>query len=179
MNITNDRSTIHKYQNQIVKLCKDNFNLVNKLYDQILAKYNTKVKTPLPNYKEQVLLYAVQNIGCIYIAIDHGRVIGLSLSYPTKNNAAYIAELHVIPQYRSKGIGKLLLINNIKCLSKKYPSYPIEISVAINNRQALQMYIKTGFSKYKNIYYCYKSNKWGYDKSGPDCVLLAFKLSYR
>ncbi len=75
-------------------------------------------------------------------AILHGHMVGfIATEYKTKDNAAWIATIGVLPAYQQRGIGMALL----EASEKHYPDTVIRLCVRLSNRPAQRMYLKAGY----------------------------------
>ena len=85
----------------------------------------------------------------IICARDNEKVIGLLLALPKGVGTLHIYTLGVIPSYRHKGVGTALIGYCLKDHVKKDISF-ITLDVHSDNKPALNLYYKLGFSLIKN-----------------------------
>jgi ribosomal-protein-alanine N-acetyltransferase len=81
-------------------------------------------------------------------AWNDNSLIGLVACYLNnpETNEGYITNVSVVEKYHGHGIAKKLLMNNLtKAKQKKFTNLKLEVQK--NNRKAIQLYSKLGFSK--------------------------------
>ncbi len=85
----------------------------------------------------------------LYIYSNNGQQIGMfkliSLQYRS-DHIVYLGGLAIDPVFAGRGEGKKMM-NEIIALAGKLGFLRIELSVAINNEQAISLYQKAGFEK--------------------------------
>ena len=141
-----------KYKNQIIKLFEDFQNYLIKL-DPL------KRLRRLPGYGENVIKDTLKEIsekdGIFYLAVEEDRVLGfivgvlekmteedLRSAYPVLKGR--VTELYVIPESRSKGLGKALMDKMEQYFKDKDCNY-IWIEVFVPNELAHSFYLKNGY----------------------------------
>ncbi len=97
-----------------------------------------------------------QKDGRIYIAENDGKAIGfISLRIEQKGNeillpsieSVFITDFIIHPEFRGKGVGKLLLAKADEYAKERNISY-IKLSVFAANTNAVELYRKLGFKDY-------------------------------
>lgn len=84
---------------------------------------------------------------------DSGQLIGIVCIYLDKNSG-FISNVSVEPRYYRLGIGNTLIKKTILlCKSKSIKN--IKLEVEINNKSAIQLYVKNGFKIKKTLQYNY------------------------
>jgi len=77
------------------------------------------------------------------LAEDEGNVIGY-IVYSVSRNIGSIVSLAVLPEYRGRGIGQMLLDNALDTLGGKVDL--VELQVGVSNFAAISLYLKSGFA---------------------------------
>jgi ribosomal-protein-alanine N-acetyltransferase len=73
---------------------------------------------------------------------DNGKIVGYII-YSVAKDKGIIASIGVLPDYRKKGIGQILMDNAINNLRNKVDY--VELQVSVSNVVAISLYKKNGF----------------------------------
>ncbi len=115
--------------------------------------YHDDKEYMLSNWAKLIDYFQEKNLEKIVFTYKiNGKIIGSCLGW-IKNGYKYLFSICVLPEYRNKGIAKILLDNFIM----ENPDLPIYLTVFKSNRKAIGLYEKYGF-KIKTItnIYCTK-----------------------
>ena len=164
MRLTTDRSIIFKNRNSIINMYQANLARAISLYQDTINRspYVGKVVLTPPNYKSLVDSYIGGDPYVYIVALlhDNNAPIGSTLSYISKNNMKYIAEIYIVRPLRRQGLGKALLHRTISLLKQDNNPYPITLSVPINNGPAIRLYSRYNFIKRSDIGYNPRIQHW-------------------
>jgi ribosomal protein S18 acetylase RimI-like enzyme len=125
-------------------------------------KYNNEIIGLVREYyparfgEIEFLVASTLEMGYGYVCEDKNKIIGFCIYTLPENNLAHLREILVHNEYRSRGIGGLLMVHSIEH-SKK-----INVNkIIVNSRDyAINFYKKFGFvDSNKESYYVYKSIK--------------------
>lgn len=84
------------------------------------------------------------------VLLDNNKIIGFANFYNFKpNNSAFIGNVIIDKNYRSKGLGKLLISYMLNMAYDKYNLPEVKISVFSENTRALLLYSGFGFTPYE------------------------------
>lgn len=134
------------------------YNLNTELFF-VLNILNDKIYNPI-GFPMDFIKAMINSTDSDYIVIeDDGKIIGYILiekrESPYKTYAsfkedefAYVYEVVILPEYRSKGYGKYL-IDEANKWAKERGLKSIELNVLSNNYNAIAFYEKTGFVDYQ------------------------------
>jgi len=136
---------------EIQKLNRELFTVLNKLHPNI---YN------IWSFNSDFIISIIKNIDSDYILIEENNMIigylfiekrvspSKEFKFFKKEEFAYIYEIVVLPEYRSKGFGKTL-INEANIWAKKRNLSCIELNVLANNYSAVDFYEDIEFENYQ------------------------------
>ena len=89
------------------------------------------------------------------VALDGPRLIGYSFVHIQKEKNPLIVigcltQIYLLPEYRGKGIADMLWNDALVWFKKKKVDY-LQLSVAINNKRAIEVYKKWGFKPFLSL----------------------------
>lgn len=104
------------------------------------------------------------------VVCEDGIIAGFANLYDLKpSQYAFIGNLFIIPEYRRKGLGKVLMQYMIKAVFEKYRLPEVRLSVFSGNQPAVVLYKDFGFTLYDQEQYT--------DPEGHVVQLLHMKLT--
>ncbi len=115
---------------------------INKLSAELFLKLYTSVGWE-PPCKEQVEK-ALQNTIATFVAYDGDSAVGMVRIIGDGGMSFYIKDFAVIPEYQSKGIGRLLIENIEKYIKESVPEWEVSLEL-ISTIEAQAFYEKMGF----------------------------------
>ena len=142
--VTEDK--LFEYANIVLKLCKEHFELRNKIgyedYEHEMENYN--IYNIIGKFKNRGVNY--------YFITNNNQVIGTIASYEQNseiNNEPiiYVDSFYILPEYRKMGFGK----KTIEEIKKKIYPKKIELHCLYGN-DAEAFYDKIGGKKVKIVY---------------------------
>jgi ribosomal-protein-alanine N-acetyltransferase len=105
----------------------------------------------LPDNYDWHIWWHVQQVGSLYVALDHQRVIGYIVatwdSWPMEG--PYVFSIAVLPKYRRRGIGKQLLEHIWD--HPKRQGRPLSLHCRISNEAAQALYRSYGFIEIERL----------------------------
>ncbi|MGD8568826.1 MAG: GNAT family N-acetyltransferase [Gammaproteobacteria bacterium] len=117
----------------------------------------------IPNQQELFLLYpdgefplTLQQLKALYekrfeftVILENGDIAGFANLYGHKpEEYAFIGTLFIVPEYRRRGLGRVLMQYMIKAAFEKYRLPEVRLSVFMLNQSALSLYQRLGFKVY-------------------------------
>jgi GNAT superfamily N-acetyltransferase len=144
---------------EIKKAKEENLKDIQKLNHQLCIKENEEFdKTinkdyPIQKKGEEYFRERITN-GCVLIAVIKNKIIGYlagaiveAEDYRNISKLAETENMFVLPEFRSKGVGKKLLDEFISwCKSKK--ANRIKTVASIQNKESINFYKREGFKDY-------------------------------
>jgi len=138
--------------------------------DGNIEKYNVLTdiykigKSSLPIYYKLLDLAGFLNdpMYIIYKCVLKNVIIGYVIIEICSNSRIHIMSIAISNEYRRRGFGSNILM----FLRNKFENYTISLYVQVENKQAVQFYVKNGFKikkkienyynelEYKDAYYC-------------------------
>jgi len=123
------------------------------LLDLNALRYLEKVCFPQDAWALFDLIAVLSFGGVIRLkAVENGQMIGFVAGDPRPSEGfSWIATLGVLPEYRSRGIGRALL----ETCERQLPTQRIHLSVRATNEEAIRMYKFAGYytiDSWKNYY---------------------------
>jgi ribosomal protein S18 acetylase RimI-like enzyme len=96
-------------------------------------------------------MLAKEGLGILLIAIENSQVIGfavISFSWTLEHGgkSAWLDELYVLPEYRGRGVGSMLVGKVIEA-AKKEGCKAIDLEVEEDHRRAERLYERKGFER--------------------------------
>jgi ribosomal protein S18 acetylase RimI-like enzyme len=111
--------------------------------------YNDILKSPDEKWKEQLQKSHNNDGSVMFFAKDKDRLVGmLGALWDYKEKTKHLAKIvgvYVSPNYRGRGIGKLLMETILKYLNDMPQIEKIKLGVVTKQTTALKMYEKHGF----------------------------------
>ncbi len=116
---------------------------------------------------------------CFIVAEINGEVIGYVMNRIERGLSSFnpspfhlvkkghVVSIAVMPEYRRRGIGKMLLERGIEAM-KEYGAEEVILEVRVSNEPAMRLYTKMGFTIVKTIK--------GYYHDGEDAYLMSKRL---
>jgi ribosomal protein S18 acetylase RimI-like enzyme len=93
-------------------------------------------------FKENLITLNIKN-EISFLLKDNGKPVGLFLA-SMRGNRGYISSIAVIKNFRKMGYGQILLEKGIS-LMEEYNCKKIKLEVIDDNKNAINLYLKTGF----------------------------------
>ncbi len=129
----------------------------NYLVDVDLFHTRQRVEKDAPEYTDLQLAELKHRKGAILVAEDGGKIVGIVLGYVAPHDAedklhqipaspAMVQDLYVVPEYRSKGIGAMLM-NEIEKFFKAEGCDQLTLEALVSNERSLTFYEKLGYGK--------------------------------
>jgi ribosomal protein S18 acetylase RimI-like enzyme len=111
--------------------------------------YKEKGWTPRPNEGLDNLsdFFHLPNDGCLFLAKNGNEVIGTAGVTKIDNHSGLIKRVYVAKVFRNLGIGKQLIMAIINA-APKFGIIRLVLDVAKDNKPAIHLYDKFGFTKY-------------------------------
>jgi len=118
-------------------------------------------------FSKSYLKYLLLNFPDFFIVAEKNDILGY-ISASVENTACHILSIAVIPEYRRKGIGSMLLNYLIK-IAKEKGLNSIILEVKENNMPAINLYKKFNFKQigYRKNYYL----------DGKDAIVMKLELN--
>jgi ribosomal-protein-alanine N-acetyltransferase len=101
-----------------------------------------------------------------YVYVADGKIIGYIITC-IEGNAAHVISIATDPQYRRRGVGKLLLCTALSLLAKGEVQ-EVFLEVRVTNETALSLYRATGFEVVEVLKNYYSDGEDGYRLSLRD-----------
>lgn len=108
-------------------------------------------------YTRQIVTDAIERDGCLYVAKENDRIIGFIMGIINKNDKdllyklshapfwdGWIGEWYVKPEFRNKGIGKLLMAKANEYFKSKGCRFS-RLYVLADNVDSIEVYKRLGF----------------------------------
>lgn len=145
-------------RNAVLEDIDEIYNLNTELFI-VLSELKKDIYNPIGFPKEFITSIINSNESDYIVIEEDDKIIGYSLieerkspfkKYPNfkEDHFASIDELVILPQYRTKGYGKILMEESEKW-AKKRNLTSLEISVLNNNFNARAFYEKSGFEEFQ------------------------------
>lgn len=145
-------------RNAVLEDIDEIYNLNTELFI-VLSELKKDIYNPIGFPKEFITSIINSNESDYIVIEEDDKIIGYSLieerkspfkKYPNfkEDHFASIDELVILPQYRTKGYGKILMKESEKW-AKKRNLTSLEISVLNNNYNARAFYEKSGFEEFQ------------------------------
>jgi ribosomal-protein-alanine N-acetyltransferase len=115
-------------------------------------------------YREHRYAFIVADLDGVIVGYSMSRVLKrLSFRGMGIKKIGHIMSIAVHPNYRRRGIGRMLLTKTMKILGKNGAS-ELHLEVRVSNRLAREMYVKFGFREERRLA--------GYYSDGEDGILM-------
>jgi ribosomal protein S18 acetylase RimI-like enzyme len=148
--------TLLNVDNEIDMIC----SLLQESFKTVAEEYKlTKENSPTHNafITQQILQKEIEKGVILFGFRDNDKLIGcVGINKASNKDCYYIEKLCVLPAYRHKRIGNLLLAHAITEIAKKKCNY-ISIGIINENEQLKQWYINQGFIEQKFVKFDHQS----------------------
>lgn len=137
---------------QIIQINPSNASMVYELFDKYRIFYGKE--SDLKSCRKFINERLHQGDSLIYIVVYQGRAVGFTQLYPKFSSAQMtknwiINDLYVNEQFRSKGVGTMLLKKGFEIANEK-GSNTVYISTQKTNETAQKLYEYLGFKSVDN-----------------------------
>jgi len=132
------------------------------IYSDLKQIYNIEKTSFKYPYPYRLFLFYLNLFPDLFLVMElESKIIGYCISIIEKKHIGHIISIAILPEYRRKGSGKLLLNEAISKLMEKNVKI-IKLEVSESNIPAIKMYEKLGFIKVDKIehYYPDGSSCW-------------------
>lgn len=141
---------------EIKRVTKNDIKIINDLLANHIDSSHSQSRLPTIAHLETLL---DDDRSYLLAAVVDTNVVGYSLAYRfpslyATGNMAYLYDIDVVPEYRQKGIGRLLIETMISIL-KQDDVVEVWLGTAVDNVPAQRLFTATGGIKSGETFYDY------------------------